>query len=156
MINKYASFVDEMIKIAAFKPLLGLGAAGAGIGGLAGAATARPGEERWRAALRGAGWGAGAGMLGGAVAGKGMAKGLAATKTVAPRRTAKEVLTRTPKHAPTTVTDPAMMGEALKRIGTGVGVGTLGAAGAGVVGSRVAPAVSGYMQQRGGGYGGRY
>lgn len=170
-----AAFSDEMQKIALGAPLLMAGL-GAGIGAGTGAATARPGEERWRAALRGAGVGALAGGAGGLMM-RGGARGAKAMKVnlaqpveatgkrrlfglMAPKQVSKMTMQEAGERglqiAPT-ARQTGVLAQHGKKMLIGAGVGTLGAAGAGVVGSRGVPAASQYLQQRasaggGGGY----
>jgi hypothetical protein len=152
-----SGFADELTKIAAISAgLIGAGL-GAGIGGATGAATARPGEARWKAGLRGAGLGAIAGGLGGRAVGA-VPKQIAGLRVRVPGKFSIRGLT--PEQAIKKGVSPEEITELLKSqkgveigkiIGKGAGaaaLGTAGAAGAGVLGSRVIPATSGYLQQR--------
>lgn len=146
---------------------LGMAALGAGIGGAAGAATAQPGEQRWRAALRGAGAGALAGGAGGMLmrsGGKGFAnmKVQTAPTEVGGRRLlgllGPKKVTQMPMQQALrrgadiqmTQAQRSTLGKHIRRGVLGAGVGTVGAAGAGYLGAQHAPATAQYLGQTGG------
>lgn len=170
----FSAFADELIKIAEFHKEAGIGSAllGAGIGGVTGAATAPEGQPRWKSALMGAGLGAGAGLVGGKIIGS---AGKAATKmkvNVAPtqvetgRRFFGMLPSKTKTVSKMTIPEAQQAGAALNLSGAqkaalqeqgikalkGAGVATVGAAGAGLMGSRGIPYLQGTNQPQGGYY----